>query len=470
MNKLGRKLAITISISIMLLFSLSMLANYFFLPNYYKYQIRKELQAVTHEIETTPTPNLDELIANLEEKYSVNIVYEKIVDNEEDLNWKLREQLARKRINLNKFWITQDTLHKVKEGQNQYVLYDQGKLKSSFSTSLIEKDNLLIVVGVSIVHFREAAEVINSFMIYTFGFAISILLFLVWIWSRKITNPLKVLTDISQDISRLDFKKVDIKTNDEIEDLADSINKMSDELKTAHDDLKRKNQNLKRFMSDITHELKTPLALMKAYSVGIQDGLDDGTYLQTILRQIDNVSSLIDELLEFSRVEREELKKKEFDLISLFHSCLEKHQIEIQQKQIYLDVQTTISPAIQVYADPSKIEKVLNNLVSNAIKYTEGTTIRVKFDETNEDVLFTIENQTSLQDPTDIARIWEPFYVNELSRNKDKSGTGLGLAIVQSILQRHQLKYGIRLLDGSIQFYIYFPKSFDTTNRGLDSQ
>ncbi|TCP65555.1 sensor histidine kinase [Baia soyae] len=464
MNKLGSKLALTISISIIFLFALSMLTNYFLLPQYYRYQIRKELQAVVHELETTnPTPNLDEFIHDLEEKYNVSIVYETILDNEDDLNWRLREKLAKKKINLNRFWITKDTLQKVKEGQNQYVLYDQGKLKSSFSTSLIEKDNLIMVVGVSIVHFREAAEVINTFMIYTFGFAISILLFLVWIWSRKITNPLKVLTDISQDISRLDFKKVNIQTNDEIEELADSINKMSDELKKAHDDLKRKNQNLKRFMSDITHELKTPLALMKAYSVGIQDGLDDGTYLQTIVRQIDNVSSLIDELLAFSRVEREELKKKDFHLISLVHSCLEKHQIEIQLKQLDLDIQTEIHPSIRVYADPSKIEKVVNNLVSNAIKYTAGPTIQVRFEEANDDVLFTIENKTNLPDSTDIARIWEPFYVGEFSRNKDKSGTGLGLAIVQSILQRHQIKYGVKLVDGTIRFTIYFPKALETT-------
>ncbi|SDZ35031.1 HAMP domain-containing sensor histidine kinase [Thermoactinomyces sp. DSM 45892] len=461
MNKLGRKLAIAISVSILFLFTLSMLTNYFLLPRYYQYQIKKELQAVAHEIETTPTPNLEVFVRNLEEKYNVTIVYEKILDNEDDLNWQLREKLAKKKISLNRFWITKDTLQQVREGQNQYVLYDQGKLKSSFSTSLIEKDNLIMVVGVSIVHFREAAEVINTFMIYTFGFAMSILLFLVWIWSRKITNPLKVLTDISQDISQLDFKKVNIKTNDEIEELADSINKMSDELKIAHEGLKKKNQNLKRFMSDITHELKTPLALMKAYSVGIQDGLDDGTYLPTIIRQIDNVSSLIDELLEFSRVEREELKKTDFNLIPLVHSCLEKYQIEMNQKQIGLDIHTKIHPSIRIYADPSKIEKVLNNLISNAIKYTEGPTIHINMDEINDDVLFTVENQTSLPNSTDITRIWEPFYVGEFSRNKDKFGTGLGLAIVQSILQRHQIEYGVRLFDSTIQFYIYFPKTRD---------
>lgn len=455
MNKLERKLSITISISILCIFTFSILINYYFLPRYYVYQVKKQLHAVTREIQTLHTQNLDESISNLEKKYRVTIVYETITKNEDDFNESLRESLTRKRVTLNKFWVTAKTLQQVKAGKRINKLYDQGKLKSSFLTSFIERNNLFLVVGISIVHFREAAEVINTFTIYIFGFAMIVLLLLVWIWSRKITNPLKVLTDISRDLSQLDFKKVDIQTNDEIEELADSMNKMSDALKSAHEDLKRKNQNLKIFMSDITHELKTPLSLIKAYSSGIQDGLDDGTYIQTILRQADNLSSLIDELLEFSRMEREELDKDIFNLVTVFQSCFEKHKIELQQKQFQLIVDK--NRPLLIYADQNKIEKVLNNLLSNAIKYTQNQRIQVKFEEMEDEFLFTVTNGTNINE-NDLEKIWEPFYVIETSRNKDKTGTGLGLAIVRSILQRHRLDYGVRLSKGIIQFYIHFPK------------
>ncbi len=125
---------------------------------------------------------------------------------------------------------------------------------------------------------------IPSNNIYIFGFAIFLVIVLVWILSKTITTPLKELRDVAEDISNLEFKKTKVKTNDEIGDLANSINIMSDKLYEAHQDLTNRNEKLKRFMGDITHELKTPIALVKAYSIGIKDGLDDGIYLDTIIK------------------------------------------------------------------------------------------------------------------------------------------------------------------------------------------
>ncbi len=101
-----------------------------------------------------------------------------------------------------------------------------------------------------------------------------------------------------------------MKTNDEIGDLATSINIMSEKLHEAHEDLTDRNEHLKRFMGDVTHELKTPIALVKAYSMGIKDGLDDGTYIDTIIKQTDQISNLIEELLRFSKLERDVLQKR----------------------------------------------------------------------------------------------------------------------------------------------------------------
>ncbi|MBO1626177.1 sensor histidine kinase [Bacillus arachidis] len=402
-------------------------------------------------------------VADLEKKHNLTIVYEPISSDEASFNWSLREQLAKKQMTLNKFWITKETLRDVKTGTLVNKLYDQGKLKSSFLTSFVEKDGLFIIVGVSIVHFHETAYIINTLTLYVLGFAILVLVALVWIWSRKITSPLQELTDISKNIAMLDFKKTDIRTNDEIEDLANSINVMSDTLKAAHEDLNRRNKNLKLFMSDITHELKTPLSLIKAYSVGIQDGLDDGTYVHTILKQTDSISALIDELLEFSRIEREELHKESFDLRALFQHCLAKHEIEIRLKEIDLVIQQADKP-LWITADRGKIEKVMNNLLSNAIKYTQNKKIDIRFEEKEDRILFIVENGTNMKE-TEIGNIWEPFYVTESSRSKDRSGTGLGLTIAQSILNRHQFDYGVSLYEDIIQFYVCFPKSVSSDTK-----
>jgi len=287
---------------------------------------------------------------------------------------------------------------------------------------------------------------------------ILILISMVWIWSKKITDPLKELKDISKEIARLDFRKVDIKTNDEIEELAESINEMSEKLRIAQEDLNERNTNLKRFISDITHELKTPLALIKAYSVGIQDGIDDGSFVETILKQTDHINHLIDELLLLSRIERETLQIQKVDYIHLVHQCIQNYEIELNRSGITIHVDQNELQHVFVEADLGQMERVIDNLLSNAIKYTENNEIFISFKEIEEEYLFYIENNTKFNNPEQLQNVWEPFYVLEASRNKNMSGTGLGLAIVKSILNRHQFRHEVTLIDGKIRFTIQFRK------------
>ena len=115
---------------------------------------------------------------------------------------------------------------------------------------------MLILVGVSIAHSNEIIKTLNSFYLFILVITIFLIIVLVWILSKTITTPLKELSDVAEDISRLQFKKTKVKTNDEIGDLATSINIMSEKLQEAHQDLTDRNEHLKRFMGDVTHELK----------------------------------------------------------------------------------------------------------------------------------------------------------------------------------------------------------------------
>ncbi|MGE6613652.1 ATP-binding protein [Peribacillus sp. NPDC076916] len=459
MNKLGRKLSLSISLAVIVIFSISILLTQYFLPKYYLHKTKERLEQVSNEIKEMDKTTFIHSKETIENKYGITIVYVPIHSNVDELNEEVFSQLYKKRITLNKFWITDETLQKLAEGKKVNKIYDQGKLKSSFFASFMQRDDMLVLVGNSIVHFSDTAKIVNEFNLYMLLFSIILIVALVWILSKKITTPLKELKDVSKDISELKFETVHIKTNDEIEELANSINLMSDKLNNAHQDLKRKNVNLKIVMSDLTHELKTPLSLIKAYCVGIKDGLDDGTYIDTIIKQTDNISKVIEDLLNFSKIERDEIEKTTFDLIDLFHSCLVKHKIEIETKEI--DVRISNSHLLQLFvlADKEKIEIVFNNLISNAIKYTEDHKIDIEFEDLEQEIVFQIKNGTNVQQTEKIEKIWEPFYVLEASRNKKASGTGLGLAIVKSILIRHHVKHGVSILNNQIQFYICFQKN-----------
>ena len=453
MNKLGKKLFFSISLTVILIFTISLLLINYLLPKYNIYKTRESLEGITAQIRSIPSERLDEAITSIENKGNVTIAYTSINNSEDHINDELRMQLTKKRVALNKLWITKEEIMKVKNVGQSNKIYDQEKIKSSFFVKYIAKDDMLILVGVSIAHSNEIIKTLNSFYIFILGITIFLIIVLVWILSQTITRPLKELSDVAEDISRLKFERAKVKTTDEIGDLANSINIMSDKLHEAHQDLTNRNEHLKRFMGDVTHELKTPIALVKAYSMGIKDGLDDGTYIDTIIKQTDHISNLIEELLRFSKLERDVLQKEEFSIKSLVQSILDKHKIELESKEINLQVNYNVSNAI-VYADVNKMRMVFQNLISNAIKYTANQNIKITLEDRNESVYFQIQNGMNTEHMKEIDKIWEPFFVLESSRSKDRSGTGLGLAIVKSILERHDFDYGVSTIDGEIRFYI----------------
>ncbi|MDA1805637.1 HAMP domain-containing sensor histidine kinase [Bacillus cereus group sp. BY32LC] len=453
MNKLGKKLFLSISLTVILIFTISLLLINYLLPKYNIYKTRENLNEFTVQIQNTSVNELEEVIRTIESENNVTVAYTSINQSEDDMNEALRMQLTKKKVVLNKLWITKDEVMKVKaEGQSN-KLYDQEKLKASFFAKYIAKDNTIILMGTSIAHSNEVIKTLNTFYLYIVCFSLLLIILLVWILSKIITTPLKDLSDVAQDISHLKFKRTKVKTNDEIGELANSINIMSEKLHEAHQDLTDRNEHLKRFMGDVTHELKTPIALVKAYSMGIKDGLDDGTYVDTIIKQTDQISNLIEELLRFSKLERDVLQKEEFPIEPLVRSIIDKHKIELESKEIQLQTNSNIKNQV-IYADLNKMGMVFQNLISNAIKYTTNQNIIITLEERNNSVYFQIKNGINAEQIKDADKIWEPFYVLDSSRSKEKSGTGLGLAIVKSILERHDFDYGVSTKEGEIRFYI----------------
>ncbi|MEY9973038.1 signal transduction histidine kinase [Lysinibacillus sp. RC46] len=147
----------------------------------------------------------------------------------------------------------------------------------------------LIMIGASMANFIDIAYFINRFNIFFLIVSVLVIIVITTFLSRKLTRPLNELKKVVKEIGELDFKQAKILTGDEIEDLAKSINKMSKALEKAQQDLSRRNIDLKQFMIGLTHELKTPLALVRVYSSGIEDDMDDGTYLATINKQVDRM-------------------------------------------------------------------------------------------------------------------------------------------------------------------------------------
>ncbi|MCC0653958.1 sensor histidine kinase [Clostridioides sp. ES-S-0001-03] len=460
MTKLNKKLSISISIVVVVVYIISIAINSMFIHRYYLHEKRNVLNNIENEIKHKDINKLKSNIELIEEKSNTAIVYVTLDKNYKNknsmdkINQDLLDAFWNKGLSLNKFWIEGSVLKDI-DNKSINKIYNQGKTKYSLLVKFMKKDNYLFAISIPIEHSEETIGIVNRFNIIMGIFSVIIITILTFILSNRIIRPMEKLKLLSKDISELNFRTEAIKTNDEIEELAYSINIMSVKLEKAHNELNKRNENLKSFISDASHEMKTPIALIKAYAIGMKDGLDDGTYTDTIIEQAENMSNTINTLLYWAKYEKKEVSLCEVDLKERLLKNLKNYELLISKDNI--SVQCDIEDKnLIINSDKDSIDMVLNNLISNAIKYTSDNDIEINLFRDKDKIILSIKNGIDYDREDDIDDIWKPFYVLEKSRSKELSGTGLGLTIVKTILEENNFRYKVEICDGKIEFYIIF--------------
>lgn len=403
----------------------------------------------------------EDQLMQLENDNQVTILTRKLDGSSlNDFNESLNVELNRKKIALNRFWITEETLEQLQQKpQSIQRNFDQGKQKSSFLVKMKIIDQTFYLVGISTVNFSETANLINTFNFLSLSLTLVLIILLIYISVRKITDPLVNLKKVAEEITALTFVTTDDIPANEIGELALSINKISYALATYQKNLLAKNAQLKQFTADLTHELKTPIALIKAYGTGIEDGLDDGTYLNVILKQTQYLNEIVDQMLDYSKLEYQQpISKVPIQLSDIWQQTVLFHKPTMEKENLVLLEAEAEKPLSLIEADPLLIQRVFDNLLTNSLKYTTDQEIQVSWRETDTFVEFSISNLTSLESDFDTNKLWETFYVHEKSRNKNLSGTGLGLSIVQTIMKKHGFTIEVHLVHQTLIFVLYFYK------------
>lgn len=454
MNKLNKKLAINISLVVVIVSILSLYINKTFIHRYYLYEKKKIVNEIGKELENSSIEQSIKSIGYLEKKYEASIVYTSVSsEGENDITQSLINELNKKGISLQKFWISKSKIEDMKEHSINEI-YNQGKQKYSLLVKFILKDSYIFAVSIPIEHSQETIAIINNFNLILTSFSVFIIVILTFILSKKIIDPIEKIRLLSNDIAKLNFRTEEIKTGDEIQDLSESINKMSISLQNAQNELNKKNENLKVFIGGASHELKTPIALIKAYAIGIQDGIDDGTYIDTIISQSERMNYIINNLLYLSKLDKKQLKLSNVDIEDILKDIINEYRVILSDNNINLIVNIDESDFTSI-VDSEDIKVVFRNLLSNSIKYSTDKIVYLNLYK-NEKVHFDILNKANPDVEKELENLWEPFYVLEKSRNKQLSGTGLGLSLVKEILDSHKLDYGVKFIDENIHFYIEF--------------
>lgn len=276
--------------------------------------------------------------------------------------------------------------------------------------------------------------------------ALVIALTVAFFLSKSMTSPIREMKEIAQRLAEGDFsRKVRIKSKDELGELARSLNTMAGELQAKMENLERMDRVRTDFVANISHELKTPLTLIKGYIETLEDrAITDteraGRFILIIKDHTNRLSNIIDDLLSLSELElsRDSIEKSEFDLKNLMDDITLGfgHALAAKQQNLTIEPQ---GQNFKIKADRDKIEQVFVNLIDNAIKYTEdGGRIRVCLVQQNGEVVVTVEDNGIGIPREDLDRVFERFYRVDKARSRQLGGTGLGLGIAKHIVLAHK--------------------------------
>ncbi|MEX1121951.1 MAG: HAMP domain-containing sensor histidine kinase, partial [Balneolales bacterium] len=271
-------------------------------------------------------------------------------------------------------------------------------------------------------------------------------------FSRYLSKPIVSLSNAAKRIASGDVDyNINLKRKDEFGELSDSINQMALKLREDNEQLQYINEKQRQFFGDIAHEVRNPLhTIMGSLEMMEMDKLEPAKrqkYIKNAVSQADRLSRLFSDLMTLQRYDSDEnfIQQKEFDISGITRKIYDWYSDQAENKGVNLSVD---QHPVLVKADPGKIEQVLENLVSNAFKFTTQGTICLSYEQENEMVLIKVSDTGSGIPDQHLNKLFDRFYRMDKARSRRQGGTGLGLAIVKSILNAHGQEIQVESREG----------------------
>ena len=304
---------------------------------------------------------------------------------------------------------------------------------------------------------KDTVAVLKNQLIFVAVIVTAISLFISFIIADRISRPIGDMSAVAEKWAKGDDSVLfESGTYAEMEELANALNK-------AKAEVHKTNELQRDLLANVTHDLKTPLTMIKAYAEMIKDISGENKekrekHTQVIIEEADRLTSLVNDILNLSKLQSqaENFEFANFDLSTLVETVV--YRFDAFTADNGYKIVSEITPNLYVYGDEKKIEEVVYNLIGNAVNYTgEDKTVKVFLTKNGDNVLFEVLDSGKGIDEENVKTIWEKYYRYSNSHKRTVKGTGLGLSIVKAILDVHGLKYGVKSKENvGSNFYVLF--------------
>ena len=348
------------------------------------------------------------------------------------------------------------------------TLYGFSQSQAQKAQAVTESDGTVYDISITDSADSQGRVHVMAKDLFISAFVILITLALVvglWVY-RSIAVPLVKLKKATQNIKEgnLDFV-LDVEGKDEFSELCQDFEEMRRRLKESTEEKSLIEKENRELISNISHDLKTPITAVKGYVEGIMDGVADtpekmDRYVRTIYNKTNEMDHLINELTFYSKIDTNRIPYtfSKLNVEDYFEDCSEEVGLELETRGIELVYANYVEKDVMVIADGEQIRRVIHNIISNAIKYMDKPKgiIQIRIKDVGDFIQIEIEDNGKGIGPKDLPYIFDRFYRTDVSRNSSKGGSGIGLSIVKKILEDHGGKVWAtsRLGIGTIMYFV----------------
>lgn len=343
-------------------------------------------------------------------------------------------------------------------------------------------DGNLLMMRTTFEGMRESVDIANRFLLYIGMFTVLFSALIIVYVSEKIARPVVQMTQISKKMTELDFTakyEADPDSMTELDILGQHMNQLSEKLESTISELKTANNELKKdierkeqidemrkeFLSNVSHELKTPLALIQGYAEGLQECINDDEesrafYCDVITDEAGKMNQMVQKLLTLNNLEfgNGTIEMTHFNITELIRGVCNSASILMKQSQITLEFDDTAD--VYVWGDEFQIEEVVTNYISNAIHHCDfEKKIRIFYTQKSDCIRVSVFNTGKQIPDEDLTKVWEKFFKVDKAHTRAYGGSGIGLSIVKAIMDSHHRECGVCNRENGVEFWFELDKN-----------